>query len=338
MRINVIAFTSSGCRTALRLRDRMPDEDIGVFCKTSAETSGVRRIDDVRGFVKESFAVCDALVFIGATGIAVRYIAPYIVSKDVDPAVICMDERADYTVSLLSGHIGGGNELTLRIAGLMDSVPVVSTATDINGRFSVDTFAVRNSLRISDLRTAKDISSAVLRGEEVGFDSDLPVSGGLPEGLVRKDSGRLGICISRNGRRPFGETLVLTPMDIILGIGCRKGTDPEKLSRFVRDTLEEDGIDPVRVNSVCSIDVKKDEHAITDLARGLKVPFRYYTAEQLNSLDGEFTGSDFVKRTVGVDSVCERSAVYRGGELIRKKTPREGMTIAIARMDIEPRF
>ena len=338
MRINVIAFTANGCDTALRLGSVLKDDDVRLFAKTTGDARGIERTDDIRKLTETSFRECDALVFIGATGIAVRYIAPYVVSKDRDPAVVCMDESARFTIPLLSGHIGGGNDLARRIAELMDSVPVITTATDINRRFSVDSFAVKNSLGISDLGIAKEISAAVLRGGRVGFVSDIPCTGSLPADLTPADSGELGVLISEEMRSPFDRTLVLYPKDVRVGVGCRRGTDPEKLSAFVREMLEADGIPAERVGAVCSIDVKKDERAIMDLARELNVPFSYYTADQLNSLEGEFTSSDFVRRTVGVDSVCERSAAMCGGTITRKKTSRDGMTVAFARIRIEPRF
>ena len=176
MRINVIAFSSNGCATALRLGEVLRDENIRLFCKTSSETHGLEPVSGkVRDWVGASFEECDAIVFIGATGIAVRYIAPFIRGKDVDPAVVCMDELGRWAIALLSGHIGGCNELTVRIADAMGAEAIVTTATDLNGRFSVDTFAARNDLRISSLKVAKDVSARVLDGRFVGiFPTALP--------------------------------------------------------------------------------------------------------------------------------------------------------------------
>ena len=113
MRIDVVAFSTNGCATALRLRDVLSGEDVRLHCKTSSDTLGIDMIEgSVREWTGRAFSECDAIVFIGATGIAVRHIAPFVRSKDTDPAVVCMDELGRWAIALLSGHIGGCNLLT----------------------------------------------------------------------------------------------------------------------------------------------------------------------------------------------------------------------------------
>ena len=342
MRIDVVAFSGNGCATALRLRDVLSGEDVRLHCKTSSDTWGVPRIEgSVRDWTGRAFAECDAIVFIGATGIAVRYIAPFVRSKDTDPAVVCMDEHGRWAIALLSGHIGGCNLLTQRIADGMGAEPVITTATDLNGRFSVDTFAVRNGMRISSLKIAKDVSARVLDGRFVGFHSDIPVEGDLPEGITVADSGEFGVCVSSEpGKRPFDRTLNLVPMDVVLGVGCRRGTDPGKLKAFVMRQLGSLGIAAERVAAVASIDIKKDEEAILQLARDLRVPSRFYSSGELNSLEGEFTTSRFVQHVTDVDCVCERSAAMASGgnRFLLRKTAEDGMTVAVCSREISPRF
>ena len=340
MRINAVAFSTNGCRTALRLKDALPEDDVRLYCKTTSDNLGIERIPGpTKEWTGESFGTCDAIVFIGAVGIAVRYIAPYIKSKDVDPAVVCMDEHGHYTIALLSGHIGGCNNLTERIASRMDSEAIITTATDINGKFSVDSFAVANNLRIMGLKIAKDVSARVLDGRFVGFTTDIPVEGDLPDGLTVADGGEFGVSISADvNKQPFDRTMRLVPMDVVVGVGCKRNTDPGKLRRYILRTLEEDGIAPERVRVVSSIDLKKDEAAVLDLATYLKVPARFHSAEELNSLEGDFSQSKFVTSVTTVDCVCERSVVIEGGELTRRKTAEDGMTVAIGRIEMKPRF
>ena len=341
LRIDVFAFSTNGCRTALRLKDALEGDDVRLYCKTTSDTLGIPKVEGrTIDKVGESFGECDAIVFVGAIGIAVRYIAPYIKSKDVDPAVVCLDEHAYYTVGLLSGHIGGGNDLTARIASLLGSEPVITTATDINGKFSVDSFAVANGLRIMGLKIAKDVSARVLDGRFVGFCSDYLVEGNFPVGMVPFASGEFGVSISADvAKKPFDTTMRLVPMDIDVGVGCRRDTDPKLLEEFVLRKLEEQGIAPERVGSVVSIDLKKDEEAVLSLARRLKVPVRFHTASELMSVPGEFSSSTFVKGVTSVDCVCERSAVIAGGgELIMRKVSENGMTLALAKREVKLRF
>lgn len=342
MRIDIVAFSTNGCATALRVGEVLRGEDVRLFSKTSSDSLGIERIEgSVREWTGRAFEECDAIVFVGATGIAVRHIAPFIRSKDSDPAVVCMDEHGRWAIALLSGHIGGCNLLTQRIADGIGAEPIVTTATDLNGKFSVDTFAVRNGLRISSLGTAKEVSARVLDGRFVGFHSDIPIEGEFPDGISPADSGEFGVCVSSDPeRRPFDTTLNLVPMDIVLGVGCRRGTDPEKLRGFVVKQLETLGVCPERVAAVASIDIKEDEEAVLRLARDLRVPSRFYSSEELNSLQGEFTSSQFVRHVTDVDCVCERSAAMASGgnRFLLRKTAEDGMTVAVCSREITPRF
>ncbi len=338
MRIAAIAFSGAGCETLNRVRDSLVEHTIDAICRTKADTHGIPLTDDINAWAERCFREYDALLFVGATGIAVRHIAPFIRRKDTDPAVICMDERGRFVIPLLSGHIGGANELALEISDVTGAVPVVTTATDINDVFAVDTFAVKNQLRIGSLKAAKEISAALLRNDDIGFFSDVPYRGDLPKGLVPADGGPLGISISKEGKRPFDVTLLLTPMDITVGVGCRRGTDPSKLEAFVHRILEEENIDPRRVGVVRSIDIKSDEEAIIQLSKGLESQLDFRSAEELMKVEGDFESSEFVLKTTGADNVCERSALYGGGELIRKKTAEDGMTVALGRRTVEPGF
>lgn len=286
-----------------------------------------------------AFARADALVFVGAAGIAVRAVAPWLVSKREDPAVVVCDEAGRFAVSLLSGHIGGANELAEKIAALLGATPVITTATDVNGIFAVDVFARKNRLRISDMGLAKEVSAALLGGVPVGFWTDLDISGPMPPGFT---SGRaeLGVCVSEDGRKsPFERTLKLIPMRFAAGVGCRRGIEPAAFREFFLRQLAGCGVEPERLMCIASIDVKKDEPCLLALCRELDAPFRTFSARRLGQAPGEFSDSRFVRETVGVGCVCERAAVLAaGGLLVREKTAEDGMTFALAKNTEEIRF
>lgn len=342
MRINVVAFSTNGCRTAQRVADALKGEDVRLYSKTSSDNLGLEPVEgSMRDWTGRSFSECDAIVFVGALGIAVRYIAPYVKSKDSDPAVVCMDELGRWAIALLSGHIGGCNAFTERIAEGTGAEAIITTATDLNGRFSVDTFATVNDLRIMSLKKAKDVSARVLDGRFVGFNSKIPVEGELSAGITPADSGEFGVCISTDPHSsPFDVTLNLVPMDIVIGVGCRRGTVPGKMERFVDDTLESLGIARERVGCVASIDLKKDEEAILALAKGLRAPVQFYSSEELLSVEGDFSSSQFVTSITGVDCVCERAAAKASGgnDFLLRKTAEDGMTVAVCSRAIRPRF
>lgn len=189
MRLSLISFTRQGgllCQTLFYgfLRERHSCE---AFCMPKyAEECGLTPLEEPLGeWCGKRFAGADAMIFVGACGIAVRGIAPFVKDKREDPAVVVVDEKANFVISLLSGHIGGANELALKIAGMTGAQPVVTTATDVNGLFAADVFARQNGMVIENMAFAKRISAALLDGEAAGFYTDFPVEGEVPPKLVR---------------------------------------------------------------------------------------------------------------------------------------------------------
>ena len=278
-----------------------------------------------------------AAVFVGAAGIAVRSIAPWVRDKRTDPAVLCVDELGRFVVPLLSGHIGGANALALRLAEELGAVPVVTTATDVNGRFSVDAWAARQGLFLDSMKAAKAVSAAILEGP-VPLCCDFPVEGELPPGVVRGDSGAVGVCVSWRRKAPFRETLLLVPPVLRLGLGCRRGIAAEAVRAAVEQVLDQHGIHPRAVKGAASIDLKRDEAGLLDCCAAQGWPLDFYSAGELAALEGDFTPSERVLRVTGVDNVCERAAAMGGGRLIVGKTVRGGVTVAVAEEGWTARF
>ena len=275
------------------------------------------------------FAESDALIFIGACGIAVREIAPYLKSKGTDPAVVVIDDQGKFVIPILSGHIGGANDLARKIAFLIGATAVITTATDGAGKFSCDTWAARNDFAISSMDMAKKVSAAILKNDiPIVSDHELPSS--LPDGLFKGNSGDIGIYIGIHDKSPFKETLCLIPRTLTVGIGCRKGTSEEHLLSVIKTVFADNGLDIRAVEKIASIDVKKEEAGLLSCVEKLNAELVFYSADELNALDGDFDESAFVKNTVGTGNVCERSALSAGGRLVVKKTALDGVTVAVA--------
>lgn len=337
MKLAVIAFTRTGSRHALRIARAM--EERGAHCEAygkgkEAEQWGIRPVkESLREWTERAFVECDALVFVGAAGIAVRAIAPFVESKASDPAVLCMDEQGRFLISLLSGHLGGANELTRKIAALVGAVPVITTATDAGGRFSVDDFARRENMFLDDLKLAKEIAADVVEQRTIGLYSDFELCGRIPPELSVQKRGELGISISLDDTyNPFPRTLHLVPRITVLGIGCRRGTSADQIEAAVRRVLEQNQISMHSAVKAASVDLKKDEPGLLEFCRRWNLSFLTYTAEELLAVEGEFTESEFVKQTVGVGNVCERSALKASGRkrLLQGKTAADGVTVAVA--------
>ena len=397
MNIQMIAFTEKGYRLAEQLRARWitaPDMEtprIELHAKTEAlpAISDPRSLQDIVGewFTKptgdtvemsvslsddeekpESDRPCDAIIFVGATGIAVRAIAPFIHGKAVDPAVLVIDEAGRYVISLLSGHLGGANALARTAASLIEAKPIITTATDAESAFAVDTFAKENGFLLTDLRKAKEVSAKVLRGEKLRIYSDIPM-----ERLVQRparheaelvpaqDIDHADIIISYRTRilkpasepnvddRPVKASETQHPLEkmsqgiglhliakrVHVGLGARKGVTQAEVAAAVATCLEDAGIDPRAVVDLVSIDLKKQEAGILAYSYERGVPFVTYTAEELRTVEGAFAGSNFVQSVTGVANVCERAAAFAAGrsghaEVLVHKTIHGNVTTAVA--------
>ena len=338
MTVRLIAYSRRGCGTALRIAEALAARGDSCCVYASEKHRCADAVVPLSGsaadWAREGFAAADALVFCCAAGIAVRAIAPWVKSKKTDPAVIVADETGRFVVSLLSGHIGGANELTADIAAALGATSVITTATDLNGLFAVDVFAEKNHLYIESMALAKEVSAALLAGQSVGFRSDLPVRGALPPELTAGEAD-LGVCVTADRTAaPFSRTLRLVPRRFAAGLGCRRGKDPVEMERFFRERLAESAVAPEQLRCIASVDLKRDEPCLLALAEKFRLPFVTYSAAELNALPGEFSGSEFVRGVTGVDCVSERAALLAsGGRLVRKKTAAEGMTFALAEIE-----
>lgn len=344
----MICFTERGAWVCRRLFHKLKEtgEECEAiipkrFLREEWKKEGLKEREEefLSQWTGKMFAEKRAVIFVSATGIAVRAIAPWIRDKMTDPPVVTVDEGAQFVIPLLSGHVGGANELARHIADWLEAVPVITTATDVNGKFAVDLFASAYHMTITDRKEAKNISAAVLEGKQIGVFSDLPIKK-LPDGFVMDRWCEENICITvKDPSFPEKKAsyLRLVPRAVVLGVGCRRGTDPEFMKEKVFAFLKEHGIDPTAVKAIASVDVKQDEPAVL----GLKQVFdgeclhqpceqRFYTPEQLIQVPGDFKESAFVKKQIGVGNVCERSACAAGGKLLVEKQAGDGITLAAA--------
>lgn len=361
MKAACIAFSKNGSNICKKIHlflqeQRMEVESYAV-ARYAKEKDLMPLEEPLKEWTKRQFASNDLLIFVGATGIAVRSIAPFVHDKKTDPAVLVIDEHAKFVISLLSGHIGGANEWTELLAERLKSIPVVTTATDLNQKMAVDVFAVKNGMAIKEMGMAKKIAADFLDERKVGFLSDFPVEGETPpelslvdpkddraedgcgrraisEAIAEKPQDGIYVTIKKN-QESFLHTLHLIPKVTALGIGCRKGTSKKQIANAVIKSLEELEIERESIAGVYSIDLKKEEEGLLQFCREWNLPFTVFSKEQLESVQGDFTESQFVKQIAGVSNVCERSAVLGSnhGNLIQKKRAEDGVTVAVAVKD-----
>lgn len=334
--ISLFAYSKKGLGTARRIMAAL-NEECRAYTVERLSGEGFLPIPKPSApLYGEAFRSSEALIFVSSCGIAVRSIAPNLKSKTEDPAVVVADETGRFVISLLSGHIGGANALTERLAEAIGAEAVITTATDRNGRFSADSWAKEKGFAISDMEKAKLVSAAILEGD-VPIKSDFELKGGLPAGLT-EGGGETGVYLTYRTDEPFKNTLRLIPKCLVLGLGCRRGAAKEAIENAVKNTLEENGLDMRAVKSLASIDLKKDEAGLLEFCREAGIPAVFYSADRLNGVQGAFSSSEFVKNVTGVDCVCERAAMAGADELIVKKTAADGVTCAVGLIDTEVRF
>ena len=373
--LHILFFTDEG----KRLAERISGEGADVFQEISF-TDG--RKESLAGWTKKYFRTGQILLYVGACGIAVRAIAPYVQSKQTDPAVLVADERGRFVISLLSGHLGEANSYAEIVAGLTGAQAVITTATDVNGLFAVDVFAKKNGLVLTDFKTAKDFTAKLLKTKKgilvipKPYRKWITVSGKIPEELAiageESEAGTNRTEVQEAHLNPGKESclpqlllspqaavhgtdsplesegtapllpparLQLIPPCLILGVGLKKGKTEQELLSFIRKVLQANGLLEKAIGRFASIDLKKDEPALWMAAETYGVPLRFFTAEELMQVKGEFSKSAFVQAVTGADNVCERAVIAAGAEeILVPKTAENGLTLAIGVRKMMIRF
>lgn len=283
-------------------------------------------------WVQKHFESGAALVFIGAAGIAVRAIAPFVKSKVSDPAVIVIDEKGKNVIPILSGHLGRANELSRHIAALLGADAVITTATDVNGVFSPDAWAAENGLSIPFPDRIKPVAKKLLAGETASIKSIFPIeiSEKYKSSLALcEDNADIELTVLEGGAE---DSLVIVPKAVVLGLGCRRGVSSSAIEMAVKSFCRENHIFSCAIAAVSSIEQKADEAGILEFCESHALPFETFCAGELEEVRGSFCSSKFVENTVGVDNVCERAAIALSGakDLLVKKTVCKNITLAAA--------
>jgi cobalt-precorrin 5A hydrolase len=340
--IKVLALTPQGAALARRLAQGLPGAECRLPRTQTGETGDLAfaRLADA---FREAFAAQENLVCIMAAGIVVRGIAPYLKGKDTDPAVVVVDEAGRFAISLLSGHLGGANDLARRVAQVLGGTPVITTATDVQGLPALDLLAVAHGLIIENLPEVRGIQMALLAGRPVrvvdpegflnGLVSAYPESFTLEPDLDRAlAAGGPTVYVGFRERAWPREWLRLRPRNLVAGMGCHQGTPAEELIDFIKQIFQQEGLCLLALRALATIAAKKEEPGLRQAARTLGVEFIWFTATELEGI-GVPHPSPQVARHMGVASVSEAAALKAGGvELIVTKRKGPNATLAVARV------
>ncbi len=375
----ILCLTENGLRLAERLAAYRPDATLYIPSRLLAQggqndeqklsTAGrgaqengtlVRLyFDDWQEAFREAFHNYSALICIMATGIVVRSLAPLMVSKLTDPAVVVMDENGEYVISLIAGHIGGANQLAREIAADMGGQAVITTASDVGGKAAVDLLAMEMDALIDPIIRIKTINRALVEAKTVYLYSPWPLvkipAGfhwrGWPESKSTQMEREL---ITARQSEPKvidkllepavlispwkvkidhqRELMQLCPRNLVLGVGCRKNISIDELEQALAEVMEQFSLDENCICKLASIDFKLQEAALQELAVRLKIPLQGFSAEEIRTLDGSYEPSEWVNQHIGVGGVCEPAArlASGGGIMLVPKQKRSAVTISVA--------
>jgi cobalt-precorrin 5A hydrolase len=347
MNLAILAITAGGARLGARLCDTLPEAQLHVLRRyAGAAGNGSLPFDDLGGLVGELWRQGAGLVCIMATGIVVRVVAPLLAGKDRDPAVVVVDEAGRFAISLLSGHLGGANELARDVAELLGGEAVITTATDVHHLPSFDTLAQQEGWGIDDLAQVKRLNALLLDGEEIAV---VDPSGRVaecfagrgrlsfhPHFVAALQSGAAGFVFVTNRHLPpqarAENLLVLRPKNLILGIGCNSGTAAAEIAEVVGAQLKRLFLSIKSVAAIGTAAAKRAEAGLLAFAEAHGIPLRFFESAELNAVVAPSPPSPHALEAIGAAGVAEPAALLaaRGGRLLLKKVKSGNVTLAIA--------
>jgi cobalt-precorrin 5A hydrolase len=317
-RTAVIALSKGGGKLAERLAALLPGSKIvsvqGGISRTLART----------------WQKYDHLICIMAAGIVVRAVAPLLSDKTNDPAVLVCDERGQFVISLLSGHLGGGNALAQHVAALIGGQAVITTASDVLGRTALDLWAREAGLAVADRHRLTHVMAKLVNSGSVTLCSEYPLPELPPDILLTDKPEQADLRITCRTAQWPGQ-VVLHPKVLVVGIGCNRNTSAAEIAEALRLACAENGLALQSVRNLASIDMKQDEPGLLAVAEKQGWPIEFYTADQLNCVGG-VDSSAAVLRATGAKGVAEPAALLSsgGGQLLVRKRKSPNVTVAIA--------
>ena len=318
MKIGILAITEGATKLAQKLSQQLPDATV---------------INDKKKFsasLTEAWSKYDALICIMATGIVVRSLPPLIKDKKTDPCVLVMDEKGRFVISLLSGHLGGANELSKQVAKITSGLAVITTASDVLGHTALDIWARDHDLRVADKKLFTTAMASLVNNRTVKVFSDVELPSWPADFSMVDDPASADLIISFraqvNDKRPH-----LYPRNLVAGMGCNRGTEASAFAEALADLCQEHNLNQASFRNLASIDLKNDEKGLLEFAKQNRYPIDFYNKEQLNHVP-DIVASAAVFKATGAQGVAEPAAILSSGngQLIIGKQKWQDVTIAVA--------
>lgn len=352
-----VAITKHGVELARTLAERMPGTDLyymDKFARGDEEELEYKRFGgSVRLILPELFRSYSGIILFISLGAVVRMIAPLLVDKKKDPAVVVVDDRGEHAISVLSGHLGGANELTRQIAAVLGARPVITTASDVQRTISVDLLGRSFGWVLESFDKVTSVSAAVVNEERIAviqeagetgwwtYDLPLPghirVYGSAQEALGRRFDASLVITdrdlTAEEARILLENGVLYRPKSLVLGVGCNRGTTAAEIESVILESLKECGLSPLSVRRLATIDLKRDEEGLLAVCARFGWSLDVYTPAELNEVPLPHP-SEVVFKHTGAYGVSEPAALLASGasRLVLEKKKSGNVTISIARI------
>lgn len=311
--LGIITLTKGGLELANSIAEKLPSK---VYFKPKPFKETVHTL----------YKEYDQLLFIMATGIVVRTLASVLEHKSKDPAIAVMDEKGHHVISLLSGHLGGANQLSRELSQITSGTPVITTSSDVNGLLSVDMLAEKYNLILEDFDGAKDVTAVLVDGGKIQV-----IGMTVHEKQYTSNNGDAVLYVGHDHKEYKEPSVQLKPKNLVLSMGCRRNTTVLELNDFVMNSLETFGYSKSCLIELTSAWIKEDEVGLINLSKQLKIPFTTHTKESILSVSEQFEGSEFVYKTLGVSCVSEPCGYLSSqrGQCLIKKRKHNGMTLSL---------
>ncbi len=344
--VSVLAITKNGINIGEKLKELFPNWNIFVPSKLSNENKSITWYSEpTSDKIIELFKNSNALICLFSLGAVIRLIAPYLKDKKTDPAVIVIDDKTNFVISVLSGHIGGANELTQEISEKLNALPVITTAADVNKTIAVDLVGREFGWKIDDETTVTKISAHMVNAEPIGvfqqtgnkkWYKELPKNVTIYNSLeeLKKSNSKAHLIISDtiidNGLAQ--ESVIYRPQSLVIGIGLHWDTTKDTIKDGIEHCLKKFNLSSKCIAKLVSIKKPEDVQGLIDLGKEMQIPVEYVNREELAEIITP-NPSSTVKAFEGTASVSEAAAIkISNGKLIveKQKFP-PNLTIAIAR-------
>ena len=347
----IIAITRKGARLGNQLLSLLPESQLYVPARFASEAGGYGFQEPVGEVIKREFGNCRALVLIMAVGVAVRSLASELRSKCQDPSVVVVDEAGKSVVSLLSGHLGGANELARTVASAIGAQPVITTASDVSETIAVDRLGREFGWELENEAKVTKVSAAIVNGDDVGAYRDAGERNWCKDSLpgnicvfasleALEESGCQAALIitdrllGQEHQALLERAVIYRPKSLVVGIGCNLGTSCSQIEEAVTQVLLEHRLSVTSIRNIATIDLKRDEQGLMEFAQRHNLPLEFFTKETLSQTKFPSSPSGMTFKWIGTPAVCEPAALLssKSTRLVVPKTKLGNIAIAVARV------